>query len=162
MSDSQRYPWNRYLINNAEDIVVFLGLKVFHSKNSSMFSCSKKAQVTFVEKSQLKIISLQNHKHSYLIHTWSDKTFNPTLSSLNEGSLEITLTVPLYVTEGWKYTLSHYPILICIRPDHYPSYPYLDPAGSLSPLSLFVSGRIKVYLYPWSWGRNLKEISFSV
>ena len=47
MSDSQRYPWNRYLINNAEDIVVFLGLKMFHSKNFSMFSCSKKAPSHF-------------------------------------------------------------------------------------------------------------------
>ena len=32
--DSQRYPWNRYLINNMEDIVVFLSLKVFNFDNS--------------------------------------------------------------------------------------------------------------------------------
>ena len=32
MTDSQRDPLNLYLINNGEDIVVFLGLKVFHSE----------------------------------------------------------------------------------------------------------------------------------
>ena len=35
-----------------------------------MLSCSKYVQVSFVEKSQ--IISFQNYKYSYLIHTWSD------------------------------------------------------------------------------------------
>jgi len=29
MPDSQRYPRNLYLINNGEDIVFFLGFKVF-------------------------------------------------------------------------------------------------------------------------------------
>ena len=33
MSDSQRYPWSLYPINNVEDIVDFLGLKVFNSDN---------------------------------------------------------------------------------------------------------------------------------
>ena len=37
MPDSQRYPGNLYLINNMEDIVVFLGLKVFNFDNSSFF-----------------------------------------------------------------------------------------------------------------------------
>ena len=31
MPDSQRYPWNLYLIDNVEDIVVFLDLKCFVS-----------------------------------------------------------------------------------------------------------------------------------
>ena len=35
----------------------FLGLKVFDSKNSYKFSCSRKAQVIVVEKPQLNIIS---------------------------------------------------------------------------------------------------------
>jgi len=52
-----------------EDIVVFLGLKVF---NSYMFSCSRNAQVTHVEKLQLIIISFPL---GYLIHTRSDKAF---------------------------------------------------------------------------------------
>ena len=31
ISDSQQYPWNLYLISNVEDIVVFLGVKVYNS-----------------------------------------------------------------------------------------------------------------------------------
>ena len=41
MPDSQRCPWNLYLISNVKDIVVFLGLKVFISDSSCMFSCSR-------------------------------------------------------------------------------------------------------------------------
>ena len=64
-----RYPENLYLINNVEDFV-FLGLKLFNSGNwSYMLSCSRKVQVTFVEKSQLKIISLKK-KYWNLTHTW--------------------------------------------------------------------------------------------
>ena len=37
-------------MNNVEDIVVFIGLKVFNSDNSVNFSCSLNAQRTFVEK----------------------------------------------------------------------------------------------------------------
>jgi len=50
MPDSQRYPYNLYLINNAKDIDVVLGLKVFNSDISCMFSCSKNTQVMFVQK----------------------------------------------------------------------------------------------------------------
>ena len=46
MSDSQRYPRNLYLINDVEDIVVFLNVKVFISGNSVMFSCRRNKQVT--------------------------------------------------------------------------------------------------------------------
>ena len=42
MPDSQRYPWNLYLINYLEVIFVFQGLKVF---NSCMLSCSRNARV---------------------------------------------------------------------------------------------------------------------
>jgi len=45
MPDSPRYPWNHFLINNVENIVVFLGLKVFDFDNST----------------QLKIINDQNY-----------------------------------------------------------------------------------------------------
>ena len=53
MVDSQRYP----LINNVEDIVGFLDLKVFNFGNSFVFSYGKNAQVTLEEKTPLKIIS---------------------------------------------------------------------------------------------------------
>ena len=43
-SDSQWYPCNFYLINNVNEIVVFLALQVFISNNSNMFSCSRNAQ----------------------------------------------------------------------------------------------------------------------
>ena len=52
MSDSH-HSWHLYQINNVEDIVVFLGLKVI---NSFMFSCSNNAQITSVEKPQFLII----------------------------------------------------------------------------------------------------------
>ena len=52
MPDSQRYPWNLYLINNMEDILV---CKVFKSDNSYIGfpSVEKPAE----EKPQIKIIS---------------------------------------------------------------------------------------------------------
>ena len=46
--------WNFYLINNEDDIVIFLGLTMF--KSNDFF----KWFTTFVEKLQLKIISLKN------------------------------------------------------------------------------------------------------
>ena len=62
--DSQRYPWNINLINNVEDIVDFLGVKVSKSGNSSMFPAVEMriAQVTFVKKKpQLKIVYFKNY-----------------------------------------------------------------------------------------------------
>ena len=53
-SDSQRYPWNLYLIKHVEDIVIFLGLQMFNSDYFCMFSCSRNAQVNFKEKPHLK------------------------------------------------------------------------------------------------------------
>ena len=52
---------------------------VQYSNNSYMFSCIKNMQVTFVEKTQLKIICFPNYKHWYLIHTLSDKAFKGTV-----------------------------------------------------------------------------------
>ena len=40
---------------------------MFNCDKFYMFSCSKIAHVTFVEKPQLKIVSFLNHKHGYLI-----------------------------------------------------------------------------------------------
>ena len=46
MTDSQWYtPWNHYVINILEDIVVFLGLKLFDYDNSYVFSCSRNKHV---------------------------------------------------------------------------------------------------------------------
>ena len=64
-----------------------------------MFSRSRKAQVTFEEKPQLKTISFENYTHWNLILTWSDRVFkgtvvNQTFPSLHVGSLVITHTVP--------------------------------------------------------------------
>ena len=56
--DSQQYNWNLKLIYDVEDIVVFI-VKSVNSDNSCMFSCSRHAQVTLVDKSQLKITSIQ-------------------------------------------------------------------------------------------------------
>ena len=54
------------------------------------------------EKQQLKINSLKKSKQGYIIQTWSDIALkgtivNRTFPSLNRGSLETTLTVPLKV-----------------------------------------------------------------
>ena len=50
-----------------EDNVVFLSLKVF--KSDYAFLKKKFAKDGFLEKPQLKIISLQNYKQRYLFHT---------------------------------------------------------------------------------------------
>jgi len=87
--------WNLHRIKNVEDTVVFLTRKrvyfceVFHCKECASHFCSEPAN-----KNKVK-------KHCYLIHTWSDKTFNGmvvnrTLPSLQEWSIKITLTVPLW------------------------------------------------------------------
>ena len=57
--DSQRYSCKLYLIDNMEDIVVCLGLKLFNSDNTKTFFCNRNAQVTFVEEPQLKLISFK-------------------------------------------------------------------------------------------------------
>ena len=43
MLDSQWHPVNLYLTNIVGDIVVFLGLKLYNSDKSDMFSCNSKA-----------------------------------------------------------------------------------------------------------------------
>ena len=57
MPNSHRYPEQIYLTDNMEDIVVVLGLKVFDSNKSYRISSSRNAQVTFVEKPHLRIVS---------------------------------------------------------------------------------------------------------
>ena len=54
MPDSQKYPWNLYLINNVDDIVVFLVFLFLNTGNSYMFSGSRNVFVPLEEKPQLK------------------------------------------------------------------------------------------------------------
>ena len=85
----QKWQWNPenlYLIKNVEDTLV-----------------------TFADKPQMKIKSLKEEKHWYLIHTWSEKAFkgtvvNRALPFLHWESPQITLTVPLRnkPTTGWN------------------------------------------------------------
>ena len=79
MSYSILHPWHLYLINNEEDIVVFLGLKVFSFGNFHIVSCNRNAQVNFAEQPQLKYLKL---KTLIIIHTWLDKAFNGTIVNL--------------------------------------------------------------------------------
>ena len=95
MPDSQRYPWNLYLINYLEVIFVFQGLKVF---NSCMLSCSRNARVCW----ELTVANNQFWRLQIFIFNSSDKPFKgtdvyQTLPSLHRGSFEITLTVPVKI-----------------------------------------------------------------
>ena len=99
MPDLQRYPWNFNMIKNVEDIVVY-DKGGFFLWVSPLLLINKKFASLFAEKPQVKINSLKKHKHWYLIQTWTDKAFKGTfvtrtLPSLQEGSLKITLAVPL-------------------------------------------------------------------
>ena len=97
MPDLQQYPWNLYLINNVEEIVVFQVKKYLISIIPICFPGIEMLK-SFLERTHFW--KFHNFKHWYLIHTWLNKVFkvtvvNRTLPSLNGGSLEITLTVPL-------------------------------------------------------------------
>ena len=70
------------------------------SDNFSKLSCNLNAQVTFVEKTQLKIVNFQNYKCGNVIPLGSDKALKGTvanwaLAAFYEGLLKIALTVPL-------------------------------------------------------------------
>ena len=52
-------------------------------------------QVTFGEKPQMKIHSLKEQIHGYLIQIYQGTVVNRTLPSFHGGSLQMTLTVPL-------------------------------------------------------------------
>ena len=79
-------------------ILSFFFSVVFNSDISNMFS-SRINQSHFSRKPQVKIISFQSYNW-YLINPWSDNALkgtvvNRALPSLQGGSFEITLTVPL-------------------------------------------------------------------
>ena len=61
--------------NNEKTNIVFLVWKVLNLDKFYIVFCRRIAQVTFLEKPQMKIISFWNYKHEYLKHTWSDKAF---------------------------------------------------------------------------------------
>ena len=79
MPGSQHYPWNRYRINNVEEIVVFLVFKVFMSDKSFMFFCSRNE-----EKTQLKILSFPTTCSWFVrILSLENKYFLPRLEIIN-------------------------------------------------------------------------------
>ena len=90
-------PWNLYLINIVENIVVFLSLKVFNSENSCMFPFME----MHLGKSQFKIFHFYNYKSGYLIHSWPDKVLRVPLwigrcLLCMEGYLKLRLQSLLY------------------------------------------------------------------
>ena len=98
MFESQLYRWNLNLIKNVKIPSFFWLEKCLFLWVSPLLFKNKK-QVTVAEKPQIKI-NREEKKHWYLIHTWSDKAFkgtvvNKVVSSLQWGSLEISLSVNL-------------------------------------------------------------------
>ena len=93
------------MINNIDDVVVFLGFKVFNSDNSHIFfPLSGNEQVNFVENPQLKKIYFQivntdisiSIWYLYLFYTCSDKTFKGTV--VNQAQqLEMKLHLSLII-----------------------------------------------------------------
>jgi len=74
MPDSQRFLWNVYLINNVEDMAVFLAWKVFNFDFIiHCFTCRNVLVVTFIKKQQFQNWFNKKRKYGYLIHFWSDK-----------------------------------------------------------------------------------------
>ena len=60
MPDLQQYPWNLYLINNWEDVVVSISLNVFNSDNFLMLflATSHFWKETTTENNHFKFINL--------------------------------------------------------------------------------------------------------
>ena len=78
-----------------KDNVIFLELKSV----SLLFLINKKYASHFCIETQLKLNSLNEQKHGYLIKIWSDKAFqgnvvNLVFSSMHGGSRELTCTIP--------------------------------------------------------------------
>ena len=97
MPDSQRYPWNLYLINSVEEFVVF-----------SICFPAVEMRLSLLETTHIEIIRFQNHNQWYLIQTWSDKAFkstvvNRTLPSLHGESLKIAIKclTSCWIVQGW-------------------------------------------------------------
>ena len=86
------YKVTLYLINNVEDIIVFLGLKVLNS-DISYDSLYQKCKTHFAEKPQSKIIRFKKYSKAF-----QGTIVYRALPSLHEGSFEIKLTVPLKST----------------------------------------------------------------
>ena len=90
------------MINNGDEIVVFLGLKLFNSDNSC-FSCSGNAQVTFMEKPLFKnpfskIWTLIYNSY-LIIQRYLGYHVNRGLSSLRFQSLQIWI---FFQISNWR------------------------------------------------------------
>ena len=77
MPDSLRCHWNRFLINNVKENVIFL-------------RAADIRKYIFSENTKLKINRFQNYNHEYLIHTGYDKAFKSHFK--NGGSLKVMST----------------------------------------------------------------------
>ena len=102
MSDIQRYPWRLFQNKYELDIYVLITSNCLFSLAGSMQKWL--AHFFFLRRNEetLKNEHFKIEKVRYLTHFLSDEGFkgtvvNRTLSSLNYGSFEITLTVPLCV-----------------------------------------------------------------
>ena len=74
MLDLLQYPWNLNLIKNGT--VVFLIQKRAFFVSLSIAPCKQEMRKSLSQrKQQMKINSLKEQKHWYLIYTWSDKAF---------------------------------------------------------------------------------------
>ena len=99
-----------------------------------MFHCIRNMQVTFVEKPQVKIISFQNCKHKYLIHTWSDKGFK-VIKWIRHCHLCIEghIKLRLQARKGWIITCKRIRFSCFLRTiDQVKYVPGLDPLLSHS------------------------------
>ena len=106
------------LINNMERYCRFLGLKVFNSDNSYMFSCSRNAQATEVEKPQLQITSFLKWwtriSNEYLIRQsffWVALWIGHCHLCMR-GHVKLSLQSPEVLGFGLKITTKYFKIVI--------------------------------------------------
>ena len=70
--DSQRYPWNIYLIN------IFQGLKVIN-----LYFFATEMRMLLLWELAIENNQFLNNKYLYLIHTWLDTSFSGTIGQLD-------------------------------------------------------------------------------
>ena len=101
MSNSQRHPWNLYLIEIVEDIVVFLGLILIIP---ICFPAVEIIKSSLYRNHNWYIISSQNYQNWYLIHSWKDKAFEGTLVNRTLPSLTVYLHTHLGQNASGSWT----------------------------------------------------------
>ena len=94
MPDSQRYPWNLYLVKNVEDNVVFLGLKVFNSFKNFILSAVYINTYGLYKRNEL----LENARMRVVNSYWT----NININSSSMVSLSVFLTFLFGLQEGFK------------------------------------------------------------